>query len=60
VVAIGWFFLFTTWSLVHGFVVTDLLTFGIGLYLPFIFAALYEYTENQLTPAITWLLFLAI
>jgi hypothetical protein len=60
VVAIGWFFLFTTWSLAHGFVVTDLLAFGIGLYLPLVFAALYEYTKSQLAPAITWLLFLAM
>jgi hypothetical protein len=60
VITIGWFFLFTTWSLAHGFVVTDVLTFGIGLYLPLVFAALYEYTKSQLTPAITWLLFLAI
>jgi hypothetical protein len=59
-VTIGGFFLFVTWSLAHGFVVTNLLAFGIGLYLPFAFAALYEYTGSQITPAITWLLFLAI
>jgi hypothetical protein len=59
-ITIGGFFLFVTWSLAHGFVITDLLAFGIGLYLPFAFAALYEYTESQITPAITWLLFLAI
>jgi hypothetical protein len=60
VIATGWFFLFATWSLAHGFVVTDLLAFGIGLYLPLAFAGLFEYTESQITPAITWLLFLAI
>jgi hypothetical protein len=60
VVAIGWCFLFVTWSLAHGFVITNLLAFGIGLYLPLAFAALYEYTESLIAPAITWLLFLAI
>jgi hypothetical protein len=60
VVTIGGFFLFLTWSLVHGFVVTSPLAFGVGLYLPFAFAALYEHTKSVITPAITWLLFLAI
>jgi hypothetical protein len=60
VTLIGGLYLFVTWSLVHGFVVTNLLAFGIGLYLPFIFATLYEYTESQITPVITWLLFLFV
>jgi hypothetical protein len=58
VILIGGLYLFVTWSLVHGFVVTNLLAFGIGLYLPFIFAALYEFTQSQITPAIPWFLFL--
>jgi hypothetical protein len=56
----GGFYLFVTWSLAHGFVVTNLLAFGIGIYLPFAFTVLYEYTESQIAPLITWLLFLAI
>lgn len=60
VVVIGGLFLFATWSLAHGFVVSNLMALGIGLYLPFAFAVLYEYTESQITPAITWLIFLAI
>jgi hypothetical protein len=60
VVVIGGAFLFVTWSLAHGFVLADMLSFGIGLYLPFVFAFLYETTDSMLAPAITWLLFLAI
>jgi len=60
IVATGGLFLFVTWSLAHGFVITNLMSFGIGLYLPFAFAALYDFTDSQITPAITWLLFLAI
>lgn len=60
VILAGGIFLFATWSLAHGFVVTNLLAFGIGLYLPFAFAGLYEYTESQITPTITWLLFLFV
>jgi hypothetical protein len=60
VVVIGWLFLFVTWGLAHGFVVADLLSFGIGLYLPLAFVVLYEMTDNALAPTITWLLFLAI
>lgn len=60
VVSIGGLFLFLTWSLAHGFVITSIMSFGIGLYLPFAFAALFEFTDSQISPAITWLLFLAI
>jgi len=60
VISMGGFFLFVTWSLAHGFVVTDLMGLGIGLYLPFIFALLYELTDSQITPMITWFLFLFI
>ncbi|MEJ2264734.1 MAG: hypothetical protein P8X95_14920 [Anaerolineales bacterium] len=60
VVSIGGLFLFLTWSLAHGFVITSIISFGIGIYLPFAFAALFEFTDSQVSPAITWLLFLAI
>ena len=60
VVGIGGAFLFVTWSLAHGFVVTDLLSFGISLYLPLIFATLYEFTESQIAPMIAWFLFLFV
>jgi hypothetical protein len=60
VILIGGLYLFVTWSLAHGFVVTNLLAFGIGFYLPSAFVVLYEYTESQIAPLIAWLLFLAI
>jgi hypothetical protein len=60
VVSIGGLFLFLTWSLAHGFVITNIMSFGIGLYLPFAFAALFEFTGSQVSAAIAWLLFLAI
>jgi hypothetical protein len=60
IVIIGGLFLFITWSLPHGFVLTSLLSFSIGIYLPFAFAALYEYTDSQVAPLIAWIMFLAL
>lgn len=60
VTLIGGFYLFVTWSLAHGFVVTDLMGLGIGLYLPFIFAFLFEFTNSQIAPMIAWFLFLFV
>jgi hypothetical protein len=60
VILAGWGFLFLAWSLLHGFVFSGSLAFGIGLYLPLIFVLLYEYTGSLVAPAITWYLFLAI
>jgi hypothetical protein len=60
VIFIGWLFLFVTWGLAHGFILSDTLSFGIGLYLPLAFVVLYEMTDSALAPSITWLLFLAI
>ena len=60
VVVIGGIFLFATWSLAHGFVVTSLMKFSIGLYLPFAFVLLYELAGSQLAPAITWFLFVFV
>ncbi len=59
-IIVGGFFLFVTWSLAHGFVVTSLMGLGIGLYLPFIFAWAYELTESQIAPMIIWFLFLFV
>ena len=56
VIIMGGFFLFVTWSLAHGFVITDLMGLCIGLYLPFVFGLLYELTDSLITPMIAWFL----
>ena len=49
VIICGGLFLFVTWSLAHGFVLTDLLALGIGVYLPLIFALSFELTGSKLS-----------
>lgn len=60
VILIGALFLFITWSLAHGFVLSSPIYFAIGFYLPFIFAALYDLTDSQVAPLIAWFLFLFV
>jgi hypothetical protein len=60
VILTGGFFLFVTWSLAHGFVLTDPLALSIGIYLPLIFVVSFEFTGSLVAPLITWLLFLMV